>query len=249
MSTPSIKQPIKGIYLLPNVFTLSALFAGFYAIVTAMKGHFDNAAIAIYVAMLMDSLDGRVARLTHTQTAFGAELDSLSDMVSFGIAPALVMYCWSLNTLGKPGWLAAFVYAMAAALRLARFNTQLGTMDKRYFRGLATTPAAGILAGLVWVGHDYPPVGHWGSFFIGLLVVVAGLLMVSNIRYRSFKDLDLKDRIPFVALLTIAWVIILIALDPPRVLFLTFLVYGISGPIMTLWRYYQLRRRKLKSRA
>src|SRR3989338_9110644 len=234
MTLPAEKPPKRGIYLLPNLFTLSALFAGFYAIVMSMRGHFDNAAVAIYIAMIMDSLDGRVARLTNTQTAFGAELDSLSDMVSFGIAPALIIYNWSLTSLGKPGWLAAFVYAMAAALRLARFNTQL-SHDKRYFRGLATPAGAGILAGLVWVGQDYQRPDHWIGFLIGLLTVLISLLMVSGIRYRSFKDLDLKGKIPFVALLTVAWMLVLVALDPPRVLFLSFLVYALSGPFITLW--------------
>ena len=243
MTTPTDKPPKRGIYLLPNLFTLSALFAGFYAIVMAMRGHFDNAAVAIYVAMIMDSLDGRVARLTNTQTAFGAELDSLSDMVSFGIAPALLIYSWSLISLGKPGWLAAFVYAMAAALRLARFNTQL-SHDKRYFRGLATPAGAGVLTGLVWVGQYYPRPDHWIGFLIGLLTVLVSLLMVSNVRYRSFKDLDLKGKIPFVALLTVAWMLVLVALDPPRVLFLTFLAYALSGLFVTLWRYYQLYRRR-----
>ncbi len=243
MTTPTDKPPKRGIYLLPNLFTLSALFAGFYAIVMAMRGHFDNAAVAIYVAMIMDSLDGRGARLTNTQTAFGAELDSLSDMVSFGIAPALLIYSWSLISLGKPGWLAAFVYAMAAALRLARFNTQL-SHDKRYFRGLATPAGAGVLTGLVWVGQYYPRPDHWIGFLIGLLTVLVSLLMVSNVRYRSFKDLDLKGKIPFVALLTVAWMLVLVALDPPRVLFLTFLAYALSGLFVTLWRYYQLYRRR-----
>lgn len=224
----------RGIYLLPNLFTLTALFAGFYSIVAAMKGRFELAAIAIFIAMILDTLDGRVARLTNTQTNFGAELDSLSDMVSFGVAPALLCYSWSLTSLGKLGWLAAFIYTAAVALRLARFNTRASN-DKRYFQGLACTPAAGILAGLVWLSEQQGLVGNSLSGVVAFFTVGTGLLMVSSIPFRSFKDLNLKDRIPFVTMLGVALVLVLVALDPPKVLFSTLLIYGLSGPVVRLW--------------
>jgi CDP-diacylglycerol--serine O-phosphatidyltransferase len=225
----------RGIYLLPNLFTISALFAGFYAIVAAMRGNFANAAIAIFIGMLLDSLDGRIARLTQTTTAFGAELDSLSDMVSFGVAPALVIYTWSLLYIGKVGWLVAFIYAAAVALRLARFNTHINTTDKKYFTGLACTPGAGIIAGWVWVGSTYGIPGlvvSWTSLIITLLVA---LLMISSIRYHSFKDLDFKGRVPFLTIFLLVMVIVLISYAPPQMLFLTFALYGLSGPILTVW--------------
>jgi CDP-diacylglycerol---serine O-phosphatidyltransferase len=235
----------RGIYLLPNLFTLSALFAGFYAIVAAMKGIFEHAAIAIFVAMLMDSLDGRVARLTNTQTPFGAQLDSLSDMVSFGIAPALVIYSFALNYIGKLGWLAAFFYTAAVALRLARFNTRISSNDKRYFQGLASPSGAGIIAGLVWVCAEY----HITGFFIRveafILTPLVGLLMVSNIRYRSFKDLDLKNNVSFMVILFIVFGLVLISIDPPDILFAAFLVYGLSGPVTRIWHSYRKRRLKV----
>src|SRR3989338_819245 len=209
-------KPKRGIYLLPNLFTISALFAGFYAVVAALKGHFDNAAIGIFIAMVMDSLDGRVARLTNTQTGFGAQLDSLSDMVSFGLAPALVVYSLSLSLLGKSGWLAAFIYAVAVALRLARFNTQLHRSDKRYFRGFPCPAAAAIIASTVWIGHFYPKPSFTMSFIIGIFVVMIGLLMVSNIRYRSFKDLDLKNRVSFKAIISVVMILVFIAINPPQ---------------------------------
>lgn len=238
----------RGIYLLPNLFTLGALFAGFYAIVSSMKGVFDHAAIAIFVAMLMDSLDGRVARLTNTQTAFGAELDSLSDMVSFGIAPALVIYSFALNYIGKLGWLAAFVYTAAVALRLARFNTR-NTHDKRYFQGLASPAGAAIIAGFVWVFVEYEIPGFSLRLPALILTPLIGLLMVSNIHYRSFKDLDLKGHVSFMVILAVLFVFVLISIDPPHVLFIIFLVYGLSGPITRVWHsYYKKRLRKLRDR-
>ncbi|MFV2054883.1 MAG: CDP-diacylglycerol--serine O-phosphatidyltransferase [Thiohalomonadales bacterium] len=235
MSKPTDKKIRRGIYLLPNLFTTACLFAGFFAIVTAMSGNFESAAIAIFIAMIMDGLDGRVARLTNTQSEFGAQYDSLADMVSFGLAPSLVIYLWALSSLGKLGWLAAFVYTAGTALRLARFNTQAATVGKRYFQGLASPAAAALIAGLVWVGTAYVSDGaDWriAAFFITLF---AGLLMVSNVRYRSFKDLDLKGKIPFVALITIVSVFVFISIDPPQVLFAIFLGYAVSGPIVTLW--------------
>lgn len=235
------KRRHRGIYLLPNLFTTGCLFAGFYAIVSAMNGRFEAAAIAIFVAMVMDGLDGRVARLTNTQSAFGAEYDSLADMVSFGLAPALVIYVWALSNLGKLGWLAAFVYTAGTALRLARFNTQVGGADKRYFQGLASPAAAAVVAGLVWVGHDYMVDGRNVSYLAFGVTLAMGLLMVSNVRYRSFKDLDLKGRVPFVAILLVVLVFVLISIDPPQILFGIFALYALSGPVMTL---ISLRRRR-----
>ena len=233
----------RGIYLLPNLFTTAGLFAGFYAIVAATKNHFDAAAIAIYVAMIMDSLDGRIARLTNTQSDFGKEYDSLSDMVAFGLAPALVMYEWALLGLGKLGWLAAFIYTAGAALRLARFNVQHAVVNKRYFQGLASPAAAGVLGGMVWVGDDYGMRDSVGmAITVGVLTVAVALLMVSNIRYRSFKDLDLRNRVPFVSVLLLVLTFAFVSIDPPQVLFAMFFGYAVSGPINSL---VFLRKRKL----
>lgn len=224
----------RGIYLLPNLFTTAALFAGFYAIVAAMNSRFEAAAAAIFIAMIMDGLDGRVARLTNTQSEFGAEYDSLSDMVSFGLAPALVIYEWSLSGMGKIGWLAAFIYTAGAALRLARFNTQLGTADKRYFQGLASPASAAVVAGLVWVGVDYEINGAQLQLVAAIITLACGLLMVSNVRYYSFKDVDFKGHVPFVALLAVVLIFVLITLDPPTVLFGSALLYAISGLVTTI---------------
>jgi CDP-diacylglycerol---serine O-phosphatidyltransferase len=231
----------KGLYLLPNLFTTAALFAGFYAIVAAMNSRYQGAAISVFVAMVLDGMDGRIARLTHTQSDFGAEYDSLSDMVSFGIAPALVIYQWSLVTLGKLGWLAAFLYTSAAALRLARFNTQVGIADKRFFQGLASPSAAALLAGLVWLCDEHGLPGTVLAPLAFLFTVLAALLMVSNIRYYSFKSLDLKGRVPFVTGLLVVLVFVLISLSPPLVLFILFFVYALSGPILTLIHIRQRR--------
>lgn len=235
----------RGIYLLPNLFTTAGLFAGFYAIVAAMKGIYDLAAIAIFVAMVMDALDGRVARLTNTQSAFGAEYDSLSDMTSFGIAPALVVFSWSLASLGKLGWLAAFIYAAGGALRLARFNTQIGKADKRYFQGLPIPAAAGVVASMVWLANEYSIPGSEINILVGIITILTGLLMVSNIRFHSFKQVDLRGRVPFVAILVVVLVFVGISLDPPKVLFLIFFCYALSGPILTLWN---LRKARLQRR-
>jgi len=235
----------RGIYLLPNLFTTANLFTGFYAIINAINGNFYVAAAAVFVAMVLDSLDGRVARLTNTESAFGAEYDSLSDMVAFGVAPAIIAFEWALRDLGKVGWMIAFIYVAGAALRLARFNTQVGTADKRYFIGLASPAAAGVVAGIVWAFSDLGVHGADMSFFaivaFGALVAAAGMLMVSNIRYHSFKDLDLKGRVPFVALLVVVLVFAVVFSDPPRILLLIFLAYAASGPVQYL---LQLRRRK-----
>ena len=229
----------RGIYILPNLFTTGALFAGFYAIVQGMNGRFETAAEAIFIAMVLDFLDGRVARMTRTQSAFGAEYDSLSDMVSFGVAPALVVYSWALNGLGRWGWLAAFIYCVGAALRLARFNTQLDIADKRYFTGLPSPAAAALVAGLVWVVHDYEIAGRSISWYAWAITVFAGGTMVSNIRYNSFKDINLRKSVPFWAVLVIVLALLIISADPPRVLFGLFCAYAISGYAMWLMSVYQ----------
>jgi len=236
----------RGIYLLPNLFTTASLFAGFYAIVAAMNGRFESAAVAVYVAMVMDGIDGRLARMTNTQSDFGAEYDSLSDMVSFGLAPALVIYEWGLASLGKLGWLAAFLYTASAALRLARFNTQVQQVDKAYFQGLASPSAAAIVTGVVWIGSDYDLHG-WGISVMAMIVTVAvGLLMVSNIRYRSFKHLDLKGRVPFVAVFIVVLIYVFISLHPPLVLLAGFSIYALSGPV---WTLFMVRRKRLEKAA
>ncbi len=243
-STEPGKSPKRnrGIYLLPNLFTTGALFGGFYAVIAAMNGHFEAASIAIFIAMILDGLDGRVARMTHTSSDFGAEYDSLSDMVSFGAAPALVMYTWSLSSLGKIGWIAAFIYVVSAALRLARFNTQIGHADKRYFQGLASPVAAGFVVGFVWLCTDNNIAGP-GMKYIALIITVgAGLLMVSNVKYRSFKDLDLKNKVPFVAILVMVLIFISIIYHPPFILFSMFALYTLSG----LFGYIYRKIRKIK---
>jgi CDP-diacylglycerol--serine O-phosphatidyltransferase len=234
----------RGIYLLPNLFTTANLFAGFYAIINAMNGNFYVAAAAVFVAMVLDGLDGRVARLTNTQSAFGAEYDSLSDMVAFGVAPALLAFEWALGSMGKVGWMVAFIYVAGAALRLARFNTQIGSTDKRYFIGLASPAAAGVVAGTVWAFSDFGIQGSNMAFVVAVLVAAAGMLMVSNIKYHSFKDLDLKGRVPFVAILAVVLVFAVVFSDPPRILLLIFLAYAASGPVQYL---LQLRSRKSTS--
>lgn len=244
MDQVSASQRRRGVYLLPNLLTTAALFAGFYAVVASMNHQFDAAAIAIFVAMILDSLDGRVARMTNTQSDFGAEYDSMSDMVSFGIAPALVAYNWALEDLGKIGWLAAFIYTAGAALRLARFNTQVGIADKRYFQGLASPAAAAIVAGMVWLGHNAgitPTAPEFKEFYSPLLPVIAalvtvtaGLLMVSNFKYHSFKEFDWRGKVPFVVILVVVLLFVLVATNPALVLFIVFLGYAISGPFITI---------------
>ncbi|MCB5185161.1 CDP-diacylglycerol--serine O-phosphatidyltransferase [Methylobacillus gramineus] len=238
---PGLRE--RSIYLLPNLFTTAALFAGFYAIVQAMNGKFEYSAVAIFIAMVMDGLDGRVARMTNTQSAFGAEYDSLSDMVSFGVAPALVLYVWALKPLGKLGWIAAFIYCACAALRLARFNTKLDESDKRYFQGLPSPAAAALLAGLVWVAHENSVSGteeffgwvkmQWVAWTITLF---AGLSMVSDLRYYSGKDINLRRSVPFVVILLIVLAFVLVSYSPPEVLFAVSLLYGISGYFLWLWQ-------------
>lgn len=235
---PTVDPPKRhrGIYLLPNLLTTAGLFAGFYAIVAAMNGHFEPAAIAVFVAMVMDGLDGRVARLTNTQSDFGKEYDSLADMVSFGLAPALVMYSWTLSGLGKLGWLAAFVYAAAAALRLARFNTQVAHIDKRYFIGLASPAAAGVITAFIWVCVDFDLSNKTLAPLAFIITVACGVLMVSNIRYYSFKDIHLKNKVPFVAMLIVVLIFVAVSVHPPMMLLLGFLGYALSGPGLIAWR-------------
>lgn len=235
------KKRRRGIYLLPNLFTTAGLFAGFYAIISAMNGRFEAAAIAIFIAMIMDGIDGRLARMTNTQSDFGKEYDSLADAVSFGVAPSLVIYLWALAPLGKIGFAAAFVFAACAALRLARFNTQIGIIDKRYFQGLASPAAAALIAGFVWWGDDASWVREDLTWVAAILTVAAGVLMVSNVRYYSFKDLDLKGKVPFFKILLVVALFVLVASDPPRVLFLMALIYAVSGIVLTL---IQLRQRR-----
>jgi len=249
------KNMPKGIYLLPNMFTTGALFAGFYAIIAAMNGRFEIAAIAIFLAGLLDGLDGRVARLTNTQSAFGAEYDSLSDMVSFGVAPALIVYLWSLVHLrdvsvfmGKLGWLAAFIYATSTALRLARFNTQIGVADKRYFQGLASPAAAAVVMGAVWVCESYDIIGEDVVYAALVLTIASGILMVSKFPYYSFKDFDLRERVPFVSLLAVVLIFVFLSIETATVLFSCFFLYMLSGPIVSLFRWNRKRMRLAESK-
>ncbi|MCB1886928.1 MAG: CDP-diacylglycerol--serine O-phosphatidyltransferase [Rhodocyclaceae bacterium] len=230
----------RGIYLLPNLFTTAALFAGFYAIVQAMNLRFEAAAVAIFIAMVLDGLDGRVARLTRTQSEFGAQYDSLSDMVSFGAAPALVAYEWALKDMGKIGWIAAFIYCAGAALRLARFNTNIDVVDKRFFQGMPSPAAAALVAGMVWVAIDNGFAGHDLRWFAGALTIFAGLTMVSNVPYYSGKEINLRRSVPFFVILGVMLAFALVSIDPALVLFILFLGYALSGYVLLLSR----RRRK-----
>jgi CDP-diacylglycerol--serine O-phosphatidyltransferase len=245
MLEPGFRKPLlnsvirrRGIYLLPNLFTTAALFTGFYAIVMAMNQRFDNAAVAIFIAMILDTLDGRVARLTRTQSAFGAEYDSLSDMVCFGAAPALVIYEWALKGLGRFGWIAAFVYCAGAALRLARFNTNIDVVDKRFFQGLPSPAAAALVAGFLWLAIDNKiPVGENGMPWVAAcLTLYAGITMVINVPFYSFKDINFRRSVPFAVILLIVLGFVLIVSDPPVILFLLFVAYGLSGYAHWLWK-------------
>jgi CDP-diacylglycerol---serine O-phosphatidyltransferase len=229
----------RGIYLLPNAFTTANLFCGFFAIVMAMNIKFDYAAIAIFAAMVLDSIDGRVARLTNTQSEFGAQYDSLSDMLSFGAAPALVVYEWSLRGLGKLGWLAAFVYCAGAALRLARFNTNISVVDKRYFQGLPSPASAALVAGFVWLMDDLGFAGAELSWFAWSITLYAGLTMVTNVPFYSFKEVNFRKSVPFIAIFLIVLVFVLISSDPPKVLFGLFVLYGLSGYVIYFWRLFK----------
>lgn len=234
---PPKKKPRRGIYLLPNAFTTAALFCGFYAIVMGMDSHFEKATIAIFVAMVLDSLDGRVARLTNTQSEFGAQYDSLSDMVSFGAAPALVAYEWGLRGLGQWGWLAAFVYCACAALRLARFNTNIAVVDKRYFQGIPSPAAAGLVAGFIWAVTDFKLDATNLRWVMWLITLLVGFTMVSNIPFYSFKEINLKKSVPFAVPLVLVLVYVLIVSYPSLVLFSVFVLYCFSGYAIFLWRW------------
>jgi len=238
------KQHGRRIYLLPNLLTTAGLFAAFYAIVAAMQAKFEIAAIAILIAMIADALDGRVARLTGTQSSFGTEYDSLADMVSFGVAPALLAYQWSLTYLGKFGWLAAFIYTAAAALRLARFNIHTTESDKRYFQGLACPCAAGVIVTFIWFCQVQSINGTALNIFTALLTIVLGALMVSNIRYYSFKDMDFKKSLPSIVGLLIVLLFVSISIDPPSVLLLGFGLYALSGPVYMLIFLHKIKRAK-----
>ncbi|MCG6659679.1 CDP-diacylglycerol--serine O-phosphatidyltransferase [Halomonas campisalis] len=226
----------KGIYLLPNLFTTSALFAGFFSVIAGINGDFSAAAVAIFIAMVLDGLDGRVARLTNTQSAFGAEYDSLSDMLSFGVAPALVAFTWILQDIGKTGWVVAFLYVACAALRLARFNVQIGSVDKKWFIGLPSPSAAAFVAASVWTFHSFDADAVGFKLLMLLVVAASGVLMVSNIRYYSFKEIDLKGPVPFVVLLAIVLGFVVISVQPSVMLLLLFGAYVASGPTLAVMR-------------
>ncbi len=232
----SVKLRRKGIYLLPNAITISSLFCGFYAIVMSLNLEFKQATVAIFISMILDSMDGRVARLTRTQSEFGAQLDSLADMVAFGVAPALVVYEWSLKGMGRIGWVSAFIFCACAALRLARFNTNIKVVDKRYFQGLPSPAAAALVAGFIWLMDDIGFAGsdfYWTSW---ILTLYAGLTMVSNVPFYSFKVMDIRKSVPFIAVILVVLIFVTISFDPPKVLFGLFVIYGISGYVVYLWQ-------------
>lgn len=252
MTNPQ-KPTSKGIYLLPNLFTTGALFAGYYSIIASINGKYELAAITVFIAALLDGLDGRVARLTNTQSAFGEQYDSLSDLISFGLAPSLLMYNWSLHSLvdvhpilGKIGWLVAFIYAVCGALRLARFNVQIGTIDKAYFQGLPSPAAAALVCSFVWVAVDFEFSGKTLQYVSLAITLIAGLLMVSKIRYYSFKTLPFKESVPFVWILILVFIFVLLALVPDKALFVVFLGYAISGIVMTAYNLKKNRAKKLQ---
>ena len=236
LDEPAPRKRRKGIYILPNLFTLAGLFGGFYAIVMAMNGRFDQAAIGVFSAMVLDSLDGRVARMTNTQSAFGEQMDSLADMVSFGAAPSLIAYVWALTGLGRWGWIAAFVYCACAALRLARFNVNTAVVDKRFFQGLPSPAAAALVAGFIWLMDEAGFQGEEVRWYMFALTLYAGLTMVTNVPFYSFKDLSLKRSVPFAVIVLIALGIAVINIDPPTVMFGLFVIYGFSGYVLYAWR-------------
>ncbi len=233
----------RGVYLLPNLFTTAALFSGYYAILASMSGYFEKASIAIFLAMILDGLDGRVARLTNTQSEFGAQYDSLSDLIAFGVAPSVLIYNWGLFELGKAGWMASFIFAACTALRLARFNVQDESSDKRFFTGLASPSAAAIVTSYVWFAHDVSLVGTLMWVFGLLLTVFVGALMVSNVKYYSFKTIDFRGRVPFAAIVILLIIFSVVFIDPPKVLFVVFLVYALSGPVWAAKGWLKNRRK------
>jgi CDP-diacylglycerol--serine O-phosphatidyltransferase len=234
-----VRKRRKGIYILPNLFTLGGLFGGFYAVVMAMNGRFDMAAAGIFCAMVLDSLDGRVARMTNTQSAFGEQMDSLADMVSFGAAPALIAYEWALKGLGRWGWIAAFVYCACAALRLARFNVNTAVVDKRYFQGLPSPAAAALVAGFIWLMTETGVKGYDVAWVMFAFALYAGLTMVTNVPFYSFKDIQMKKSVPFAVIVLIALGIAVINIHPPTVLFGLFVLYGLSGYALYGWRRFK----------
>jgi CDP-diacylglycerol--serine O-phosphatidyltransferase len=239
-------HPRKGVYLLPNLLTTAALFAGFFAVIKSVEGDFVPAAVAALVALVFDGLDGRVARLINAETDFGAEYDSISDAVSFGLAPAVLIYQWALQPFGNIGWLGGFLFTACAGLRLARFNTQSAVKDKRYFQGLPVPAGAATLATWVLFVEEAGFAGMWVNLATLFAVYLIALLMVSNVRYRSFKDADLRYRVPFPVAVLVVGLLILVAVDPPLVLFGFFFVYALAGPVATI---FQLRRRRRERRA
>jgi len=247
----------RGIYLLPNLMTTGALFAGFYGIVAAIDGNYERAAVALFIAQILDGLDGRLARLTGTESEFGRQYDSLSDLVAFGIAPAIIMYQWGLVNLrefgwiwGKLGWLAAFLYTASAALRLARFNVKsAASPDSRFFEGLPSPPAAIVVVSLVWLGTELKWSGGFPLALATIATAVAGGLMVSRMPYYSFKEVSAKGRISFASAVGIPLTFVLIALDPPRVLFILSGTYALSGPALALWRLCRKRSGRERKRS
>ena len=243
LAAVDVRPRRKGLYMLPNAITLAALFSGFYAIVMAINGRFELACVAVFCAAVLDSLDGRVARMTNSQSAFGEQMDSLCDMVSFGAAPALIIYIWALKDLGKAGWIPAFVYISGAALRLARFNVNIGVVDKRFFQGLPSPAAAALVIGLVWVVDDagFKEVSKNLPLAVTAFCVTlyAGLSMVTNAPFYSFKVVGSRRTVPFVVIVAIALAIALVSLDPPRVLFAIFCAYGLSGYAIYGWRKFK----------
>ena len=246
-----LNHPKRGIYLLPNIFTLGAMFFGFYAIISAMSHHFSTAAVAIYLAMLLDGMDGRVARFINAQTDFGAQLDSLSDLISFGLAPAIVLFIWSLSSLGKIGWMAAFFYLVCASLRLARFNStdeseteKIDPNQKHHFIGLSTTAAAGVVAGFIWVCSRNYIHGDYFNWIVCVFTIIVALLEVSNIPYRSYKDINMRRRVSFLFIFSVVVVLLLIVYDTPDVLLAIFTLYALSGPFLYLKNIKKLRQIK-----
>ena len=239
----------RGIYLLPNLFTTLGLFAGFYAMVAAINGRFDVAALAVFIAGVMDGVDGRVARMTNTQTDFGAQYDSMTDMVAFGVAPALLIYLYALNQYGKVGWMLAFFYAAATAMRLARFNVQSVAPEKEHFQGLASPASAGLVIAVAWMGHDYQLDSAGFTLFAGIATFACAALMVSNIRFISLKTINLRERIPFVTGVLTVVALAIFATAPPVVLFVVSVSYAISGPVLTLIQIREVKaKRKLSDK-
>jgi len=240
---PPLTMRRRGIYLLPNLFTTGVLFSGFFAIVRAMDGLYEQAAVAVFVALVLDGLDGRVARLTRTQSEFGAQYDSLADMVAFGAAPALIMYEWALQPLGRWGWLFAFIYCAAVALRLARFNTNIAVVDKRFFQGLPSPSGAALVAGLVWIMDDlgYHHPDDWVRAIAAAITVFAGVTMVSSVPFYSFKTINFRRSVPFWGVLLLVLGLVIVSSKPPVALFLIFLCYSVSGYVMWLWNFRKKR--------